>query len=55
MKKKNAWVPAVCFVATLGFLIAGLARDGEKGEVGLLITSGVFALATVLSWLNLKS
>lgn len=55
MKKSNAWVPAVCFVATLGFLIGAMLRDGESGETGLWIACAISAVATVVSWLNLKS
>lgn len=54
MKKSNAWVPAVMFVASLGFLIAGLVRDGESGEVGLLVAAGLSFVISVVTYFNLK-
>ncbi len=55
MKKKNAWLPAVLFVISLGLLIAGLSLDGERGETGLLIGAGVSFVLAGVSYASLKS
>lgn len=55
MKQQNLWVPWACFVLCIGFLITAMLREAEKGEVTWWILCGVFAAATILTYLAGKN
>lgn len=54
MKLHNAWVPAVFFVAALGFLILAAVKEGEYGYGWAWWASGISAIGAIVTYLNLR-